>query len=105
VTNTLSNTVTILNTNSGSPILCETLNVGNEPFSAAVGPMGGWVYVTNDEDNTITIINNMKTTPNIAGTYGLANLSAPDAVAVNPSTKDPEVAEFASSMVITLPAE
>jgi len=79
ITNSGSNTVSVINTFTNSIIA--TINVGQTPQGVCESPDGTRVYVTNSTDGSVSVINtatNSVTTTIMAGTYAYGICVSPD---------------------------
>ena len=87
VANRGSNTVSVINTSSYS--VTNTITVGSQPSSAALGP-DGRLYVTNTGSGTVSVINTttntlIDTDPNAVGTNSISVGPSPSSVAFSPN--------------------
>src|SRR5450631_1664734 len=97
VANTISNTVSVIDTTTSPPSVVATVPVGPNPIGAAVSPDGTHVYVANFGSNTVSVIDTLTTPPSVAATIVVG--SAPFGVAVAPDGKHAYVTNKSSSTV------
>jgi YVTN family beta-propeller protein len=98
VTNQLSDTVSVIDTNTN--IVTDNITVGSRPFGVAVNPMTSLVYVTNSLSNSVSVIDTK--------TNNIRNITVelgPLGVAVNPSTNMIYVANADSNTVSVIDGE
>jgi YVTN family beta-propeller protein len=78
VTNTSSNTVSVINTSTNAVV--NTIAVGSGPQGVSVSPDGSRVYIANFSSNTVSVINTSTNT--VVATIGVG--SSPTGVVVSP---------------------
>jgi YVTN family beta-propeller protein len=93
ITNSASNTVTVLNTVTNLPVT--TITVGNTPHAVSVSPNGSFVYITNSDSNTVSVINTSTNT--VVATIPVGN--SPHQLRVTPDGSKVYVANAVSNNI------
>jgi len=96
VANNADNTVTVINTSSGTVV--KTIAVGSHPYAVAVNQAGTFAYVTNSGSSTVSVINT--TTNVVTATITLTGLPSPADIALTPNGKTAYVSCSANSVAV-----